>query len=240
MKRQRHLVRIIVLAAVCSVASSSAGDEWDEFHIRIDPTSPTSQETFDLHAFVWFGDSGYLPLEQSIDVIGNQINVRALIQDQHTRPNSVFLTVMTRGGAFFNDFGPLPAGTYDVNAEVWLTPWPATSGGYLYDQGSLQFTVTNAAASQSLPGDYTADGIVDAADYTVWRKTLNQTGPGLAADGNGNNQVDSADYTVWRSHFGTTAASATLPSTGATPEPATLMLSVAGAALLCGAASRRR
>ncbi len=57
-----------------------------------------------------------------------------------------------------------------------------------------------------LTGDYNANGIVDAADYVVWRNTLNQVGVGLAADGNGNYTIDSGDLAVWRLHFGQTAA----------------------------------
>ena len=57
-----------------------------------------------------------------------------------------------------------------------------------------------------LPGDYDGSGTVDASDYLIWRKTLGQTGPGLAADGNSNNQVDPGDYDIWRAHLGETAA----------------------------------
>src|SRR5262249_12593335 len=53
-----------------------------------------------------------------------------------------------------------------------------------------------------LTGDYNFNGVVDAADYIVWRKSVGQTGPGLAADGNLNNQIDSGDYDIWRAHFG--------------------------------------
>ena len=47
-------------------------------------------------------------------------------------------------------------------------------GGAMSDTASL--TVI-------LDGDYNANGVVDAADYTVWRDSLGQTGMGLAADG---------------------------------------------------------
>jgi hypothetical protein len=57
----------------------------------------------------------------------------------------------------------------------------------------------------NLPGDYNHDGTVDAADYVVWRHTLNQTGVGLAADGNDNELVDQADYDFWKTHFGEAA-----------------------------------
>jgi hypothetical protein len=56
----------------------------------------------------------------------------------------------------------------------------------------------------ALPGDYNFNGIVDAADYTVWRNSLGQTGTGLVADGNRDDLVDEADYGIWKSHFGFT------------------------------------
>ena len=51
------------------------------------------------------------------------------------------------------------------------------------------------------PGDYNVDGVVDAADYVVWRKnvgaaTLNNRDP------NGMGAVGQADYDFWRMHFG--------------------------------------
>jgi len=54
----------------------------------------------------------------------------------------------------------------------------------------------------ALPGDYNFNGIVDAADYTVWRNSLGQAGNGLMADGNHDGHVDETDYGVWKSHFG--------------------------------------
>jgi hypothetical protein len=53
----------------------------------------------------------------------------------------------------------------------------------------------------SIPGDYDQNGMVNAADYTVWRNTLGAT-TDLRADGNHNRIVDLADYDVWKSHFG--------------------------------------
>ena len=53
-------------------------------------------------------------------------------------------------------------------------------------------------------GDYNHNGIVDAADFVLWRKTLGTTGisPFTNADGSGNGVVDQADYTLWRSNYG--------------------------------------
>jgi glucose/arabinose dehydrogenase len=46
-------------------------------------------------------------------------------------------------------------------------------------------------------GDYNHNGVVDAADYTVWRDSFGQSGTGLAADGDGDLQIGPGDYNVW-------------------------------------------
>ena len=59
----------------------------------------------------------------------------------------------------------------------------------------------------NITADGNGDGVVDLADYTVWRDNLG-TGIPLAAsitiagDYNGNGTVDEPDFDVWRSSFG--------------------------------------
>jgi hypothetical protein len=74
-----------------------------------------------------------------------------------------------------------------------------------------------------LAGDYNVDGVVDAADYTVWADSMGQTGAGLAADGDGNGVIEQADYNIWKTNFGTSLVGASGDST-AVPEPATSVL----------------
>ena len=71
--------------------------------------------------------------------------------------------------------------------------------------------------------DYNHNGIVDAADYTVWRDSLGQTGAGLAADGNGNGVIDAGDYDAWASSFGNHTGGGAGTMTAA-PEPSTAAL----------------
>jgi hypothetical protein len=47
------------------------------------------------------------------------------------------------------------------------------------------------------PGDFNADGVVDADDYDVWRTTFGSNTM-LAADGNKDNIINAADYVNWR------------------------------------------
>jgi uncharacterized delta-60 repeat protein len=59
----------------------------------------------------------------------------------------------------------------------------------------------------TLLGDYNQNTVVDAADYIVWRKSLNMTGvtPYYGADGSGNGSIGQEDLGVWRARFGNTA-----------------------------------
>jgi hypothetical protein len=80
----------------------------------------------------------------------------------------------------------------------------------------------DVAASQ-VAGDYNHNGVVDAADYTIWRATLGQTGIGLAADGDGDNAVTQADYDVWKSNFGHAASGSGAGEAAAVPEPSSIV-----------------
>jgi hypothetical protein len=81
-----------------------------------------------------------------------------------------------------------------------------------------------------LPGDFNDDGIVDAADYSVWRKGLGTI-------------YTLEQYDEWREHFGQTAGAGggsivNSSSTPAVPEPAGLVLALL--AVIMGPTVRRR
>ncbi|MEX2168078.1 MAG: hypothetical protein WD851_02105 [Pirellulales bacterium] len=96
----------------------------------------------------------------------------------------------------------------------------------------------HSVSAAALAGDYNGNGTVDAADYTVWRDTLDST-TNLAADGSGNNVVDQADYDVWKQHFGESGAGSSLGGS-AVPEPASLVLLLSIALLATRQVFRRK
>ena len=51
----------------------------------------------------------------------------------------------------------------------------------------------------ALSGDYNGNGVVDAADYVVWRNRLGSNDP--VADGDASGVVDAADFDVWKIEF---------------------------------------
>jgi serine/threonine protein kinase len=69
---------------------------------------------------------------------------------------------------------------------------------------NLNFAVR--PSTPNVPGDYNKDGSVSDTDYGIWRAAFGATGLGLSADGNGNGIVDAADYVLWRKNRATFAA----------------------------------
>jgi hypothetical protein len=73
----------------------------------------------------------------------------------------------------------------------------------------------------SVAGDFNLDGVVDAADYSVWRKGLGTT-------------YSQGDYQSWRANFGRSAASGSSAlGSAAVPEPMTAVLLIFAVAVWC-------
>lgn len=84
------------------------------------------------------------------------------------------------------------------------------------------------ATAIGAPGDYDHSGLVDLADYSLWRSTFGMTGNNLPADGNHDSVVDAADYAIWRRYSTSASATSDLARGRQIPEPAS------GSLLVCG------
>jgi hypothetical protein len=106
-----------------------------------------------------------------------------------------------------------------------------TTTGAVTDIGPTVVAVDGIAfrPPPPVPGDYNKNGVVDAADYPLWRKgdlAADGTGPGGVPDG----VVNGLDYTFWRARFGNTSGSGL--TTSAVPEPAVFSILISGVAIL--------
>lgn len=128
-----------------------------------------------------------------------------------------------------------PAGTAYVRTSLFFIQLNNQGGAVWFDNASLVKLTANAAPV--LAGDYNKNGVVDAADYVLWRNSVGQTGAGLAADGNGDNVVDANDYAYWRARFGNTSGSGSLNG-AAVPEASATVLMLS--ALVIANSVRRR
>lgn len=118
--------------------------------------------------------------------------------------------------------------------SVYTSVGTSTSVGSI--SGSLAASVEVRQFAGVL-GDYNNNGLVDAADYTVWRDHLGQSIT-LPNEGVSPGTVDQDDYALWKANFGTGmlvgSGSGALGSGSAVPEPAaaTLLLGACGIAVL--------
>jgi hypothetical protein len=110
---------------------------------------------------------------------------------------------------------------------------PGTGRGFSVDGFTVRLLGTVPAQS----GDYNNNGVVDADDFVVWRKTQgNSIIPFAGADGDGDGIVNAGDYSQWRQKFGKPPGSGAEISS--VPEVPLMLLFVMGAAAVLGSGRR--
>jgi hypothetical protein len=211
---EMNLINATILGSVTDAAGSAAnfvGDNsvsgslmmatGDSLAIRLGGTSPQ--------------------LSDSLSIGGNASLAGALgvsLQSGFTLAPSQSFTIVDVGGTASGNFagfgeGAL-VGTFG-GTELFIT----YTGGNGND-------VALFAQAPVLPGDYNQNGVVDAADYTVWRDNLG----GLTALPNDDTSgVGTDDYTRWKNNFGQTlgsgaGATGSTTATASVPEPPTVGL----------------
>jgi hypothetical protein len=133
------------------------------------------------------------------------------------------LGLLTMNGGPTATYAPL-AGSVVINAGD-PTALAGVNGVPVNDQRGVQFPrVYNSridmgaveAQPNPLPGDFNFNGVVDLADYALYRKALTTLDP--RADANGDGRIDDADLAVWRANFGNTYSTATANSLAVVPK----------------------
>ncbi len=153
---------------------------------------------------------------------GHAIFYSKAVRDDYRAQLTAFYDVAGQGHAPSPQFGPnhrtAPLSATQVGPNTWSVDveegrgyklvaevggkWREVSTGY-FPAGPRVLTVYGATQLQLLsdnrpidPADFNGDGVVDAADYTIWRDTFTST-TDLRADANGDGFVNAVDYDVW-------------------------------------------
>ena len=136
-----------------------------------------------------------------------------------------------------NGFVPAAGDTFDIldwgtlNGEFASLDLPALGSGLTWNTSQLYADGILSVAA-GLDGDFDNNGVVDAADYVLWRKNQGTMNP-LPNDPIGGT-IGTAQYNQWRAHFGQTAGSgAGAITNAAVPEPTTCVLLTIAAAGCC-------
>jgi hypothetical protein len=152
-------------------------------------------------------------------------------------------SLITSGGGASAFIGSVNGGENFTGVIDEVAFWRRALSQAEIDQHVANFLAGNsyfASTPGPLAGDYNGNGVVDAADYVVWRKALGQmVPPGTGADGDGDGTIGMGDYNFWRGRFGNTSVSGSALETGAVPEPGHLAWMVAVGLSLAGARMRR-
>jgi hypothetical protein len=116
--------------------------------------------------------------------------------------------------------------------------------GFSIAHNATSIVLTAPDFSGGVAGDYNEDGVVDAADYTVWRDRLGQSTPLPNTDPTDmDGQVTTAEYNFWKSRFGATSGAGSSDlnrGTGAVPEPTSCGLVLLAFATILGAGRHRQ
>ena len=190
--------------------------------VAIDRYSISSAGGLESGSFDGIGGDSGLPLG---DGSGNGWELGGVQSDSYL--TEFFLGAGTGASTLDTSFRASLGTIYDTTADTrdlmvtyHLTDGTLISGGAIY-------TTTPAGT----PGDFNDDGLVDIADYVVWR---NHLGSSFDLNGNGNETggsagvVDAADYSLWKSNFGTGSTGSLAEVQAAVPEPSSLCLLALG------------
>ncbi len=241
------------------------GFEIQHYHVELNPAGPGHEASDDVWAGFNFGstqgtvffdakttgvlvrpDGGFSVFDNGTEVANGGLTPKG-----ETEFYSIDVDVDFRSGAWSLaiDDAPIAAGIHGEYSTNYLnlTYYSSTaSTGQQIGHFDNLLVTGMIPEPLALPGDFNKDGVVDAADYAVWRKLLGQVGPLLAADHTGlggipDGTVDQLDFNLWRANFGETLgagagsrmrASGVATADPAVPEASALALWLLGGQLL--------
>jgi hypothetical protein len=186
-----------------------------------------------------FADAGIAPSDTAV---GTQFRFTLDTAETYT----VQLNRLSDGAMLFSRTGSLSATGAGAIDCIEITLFSngsgnGSNGGTASPTGERELFFNDLRITSPLVGDYNHNGIVDAADYNIWRDSLGASvAKGTGADGNSDGTINSADYDVWKTNFGLTNASA-FSAGNTVPEASTDQLVVAMiGSLVCYAIGRRQ
>lgn len=193
-----------------------------------------------MEDFIYVAGSGTLN-EFNMAFVKYDADGRAILTDTSDTDGdwAYFLTIdaIAATGNDINLDGPV-AWPYIVGPEFFGVVDDALIGG---GQTPIVVPENVVFVFEQLTGDYNADGVVNAADYTVWRDAVGMPSGTLPNDPSGL-AIGTSQYDTWRANYGKTVGSAESTTALVIPEPATttLLTAVVGFAFMTNRSCRLR
>lgn len=221
--RREALAYLVDDSASDAEAANAVGDYF-ELTVSSDPGKLLEVHALELVANRANGSPDTLSITTSVD------GFQTVFEPWVPTNNLFFSSITYTFDLWYEEYSQLDEITIRVIGHGANTGGSRDTGRYFrLDDVTLLGRVIEAP----LTGDFNNDGVVDIADYTVWRDTLGQHGYRLPADANRDGFVDDADYDLWTANFGSTASPIPLP------EPGQLLVALVAAASSFGGGARR-
>lgn len=146
-------------------------------------------------------------LEFPVTPAGQQAYLQSLVSAVQNVPNDLGWGVFW----WYAEARPTPG----------LSVWEGGRYGLFDQNGNLLPAASVYEQFLPAPGDFNADGLVDAADYTLWRDRFGS-------------QYDESDYADWLANFHAAGSAAATSYAANVPEPASIVFIMLSAALAGG------
>lgn len=188
------------------------GQAWDgnTFNDRLSDFSNYGKVTFRVSATDALNAGGSLGIQAWFQT-GEYNTPEALFQTTGVGSNGEISLAID--GQYHDLVFPLSAVTNRLNVQQFGVNLFAHTNDLVINIDSIRFDEVTG-----VPGDYNGNGIVDGADYVLWRN-----GGPLQNEVDAPGTVNAADYAAWRARFGNTSGGGSL-SEAAVPEPASFVL----------------
>ncbi|MCH2119012.1 MAG: hypothetical protein MK161_15075 [Pirellulales bacterium] len=164
------------------------------------------------------GAGGTLAIEIAGTSPGDEYD-RLVVNGQANLAGTLAVTLL-------DSFTPLDGHTFDIldfNSVSGDFDSLNLPGGFDWNWDVNTGVLSVGSVVGGLAGDYDGNGVVDAADYTIYMDNLGGDSAVLGGNGSGASTVGQADYLLWKSGFGNTSGSG---SSAAIPEPTALLLAL--------------
>ena len=188
----------------------------------LDPVLVGSGETLTIEGDVTLDVSAVLALDVVNPTIFDSLSVAGNLAAGGTL--NVTLDASAPAPSLGDAFDVLDFGSASGAFDAFSLP--SLASGLAWNTSNLLTTGVLEVVAAGPVGDYNQDGIVDAADYTVWRDKLGDDGSTLPnRDPANSGTIGGDDYDSWKSNFGMTSGrgSGNLAS-GTVPEPSSCEL----------------
>jgi T5SS/PEP-CTERM-associated repeat protein len=195
---------VSALIVFVNAASSVQGDGNIFGYVQSNGLVSPGNSTGALHVFGGYAQGSTASL--LIDLASSSSYDQMLVRDSILLNGTLTLNLL-------NGFVPAAGQTYSILTANSVTgTFNTVVLPTLTDVGfDILYNSTSVQLKTYILGDFDRNGIVDAADYVVWRKGLGTT-------------YAQSDYDVWRAHFGQTVGSGSGISRNAeVPEPTSMV-----------------